>query len=152
MGGRTYDASPVDPEVHEELLTPPDDQEIEFFSVTYERGGCSSRNGSFARRPGRQYGLVMAGALEVTIGFEQHRLGPGDSIAFDSTTPHHIANGGDEPARALWIRVCAREERLAYAQEVATLRRDAAGLSGGKRETTKLLRRLGAAPRSPSER
>ena len=37
------------------------------------------------RHMGREYGLVLSGRLRVTIGFdEEHELGPGDSIAFES--------------------------------------------------------------------
>jgi quercetin dioxygenase-like cupin family protein len=41
--------------------------------------------------------------LGVTLGFEQHTLGPGDSISFDSTIPHRLHNDGDEVVTAVWI-------------------------------------------------
>jgi mannose-6-phosphate isomerase-like protein (cupin superfamily) len=55
---------------------------------------------------GREYGLVLSGRLRVTIGFdEEHELGPGDSIAFDSTCPHRLENAGDVPVEAIWFVV-----------------------------------------------
>jgi len=35
-------------------------------------------------------------------------LGPGDSIAFDSTTPHRLINIGDEPVHAIWLGIGRR--------------------------------------------
>jgi len=35
-------------------------------------------------------------------------LGPGDSIAFDSITPHRFFNEGDVPVHAIWF-VTGRE-------------------------------------------
>jgi hypothetical protein len=46
---------------------------------------------------------VLEGRLEVRIGFEEHVLEPGDSISFDSTIPHRLANVGDVPVRAIWF-------------------------------------------------
>jgi quercetin dioxygenase-like cupin family protein len=55
------------------------------------------------RHTGREYGLLLGGHLEITVGFETSELGPGDSISFDSTVPHRLANAGDEPVRAVWV-------------------------------------------------
>ena len=44
------------------------------------------------RHGGREYGHVLSGRLEVQIGFETYSVGPGDSIHFDSTTPHRLSN------------------------------------------------------------
>jgi quercetin dioxygenase-like cupin family protein len=48
---------------------------------------------------------VLSGTLGVTIGFDTHVLGPGDSISFDSTTPHRLATIGDEEVHAIWFVV-----------------------------------------------
>jgi quercetin dioxygenase-like cupin family protein len=60
------------------------------------------------RHSGREYGYVLSGRLHVTIGFETHELGPGDSISFDSTMPHRLFNSDDEPAEAIWFVVGRR--------------------------------------------
>jgi transcriptional regulator with XRE-family HTH domain len=86
-----------------ERLTADLDPEVEFLLVTYDVGGASSPVGQLMRHTGREYGLLLSGRLEITVGFETSELGPGDSISFDSTVPHRLANAGDEPVRAVWV-------------------------------------------------
>jgi transcriptional regulator with XRE-family HTH domain len=89
-----------------ERLTPTPEQDADFLYVVYEVGGASSRSGTHMRHSGREYGLVLSGHLRVTIGFDEvHELGPGDSIAFESSRPHRLENQGDEPAEAVWFVV-----------------------------------------------
>ena len=90
-----------------ERLTPTAEPDADFLHVVYEVGGASSRPGTHMRHMGREYGLVLSGRLRVTIGFddEQHELGPGDSIAFESSRPHRLENAGDEPVEAIWFVV-----------------------------------------------
>ena len=57
------------------------------------------------RHHGREYGYVVSGTLGLQIGFQEHELHPGDSIAFDSTTPHRLFNKGDVPVHAVWFVV-----------------------------------------------
>ena len=45
---------------------------------------------------------MLSGQLGITIGFEDHVLAPGDSVSFDSTTPHRLHNDGREPVTAVW--------------------------------------------------
>ena len=88
-----------------ERLTPTAEPDADFLYVVYEVGGASSRPGTHMRHMGREYGLVLSGRLQVTIGFdeEQYELGPGDSIAFESSRPHRLENAGDEPVEAIWF-------------------------------------------------
>jgi transcriptional regulator with XRE-family HTH domain len=79
--------------------------EVDFLYVTYEVGGASSTDGTLMRHPGREYGYVVSGHLGVQIRFQNYALGPGDSIAFDSTQPHRLWNSGDRPVHALWYVV-----------------------------------------------
>ena len=89
-----------------ERLTPTAEQDADFLYVVYEVGGASSREGTHMRHMGREYGLVLSGRLRVTIGFDdEHELGPGDSIAFESSRPHRLENAGDEPVEAIWFVV-----------------------------------------------
>ena len=89
-----------------ERLTPTAEQDADFLYVVYEVGGASSREGTHMRHMGREYGLVLSGRLRVTIGFdEEHELGPGDSIAFESSRPHRLENAGAEPVEAVWFVV-----------------------------------------------
>jgi transcriptional regulator with XRE-family HTH domain len=78
---------------------------IDFLEAIYEVGGASTGDRSLIRHDGREYGYVISGRLGVQIGFQQHELDPGDSIAFDSTTPHRLFNMGEEPVHAIWFVV-----------------------------------------------
>jgi len=88
-----------------ERLTPSSDPNIDFLFVDYEPGGASCDPGVLMRHAGREYGYVLSGTLEVTVEFETYRLGPGDSICFDSTSPHRLATVGEEPVHAIWFVV-----------------------------------------------
>lgn len=88
-----------------ERLTPAPDGVADFLYVEYEPGGSSSRGDGFIRHSGREYGLILSGTLEVTVGFDTYQLGPGDSICFDSTTPHRLRNLGPDPVRGVWLVV-----------------------------------------------
>jgi transcriptional regulator with XRE-family HTH domain len=91
-----------------ERMTASADPDVDFIWVVYDVGGSSSPDDGFIRHAGREYGLVLSGLLEVTVGFESTVLGPGDSISFDSTTPHRLRNAGDEPVTGVWVVVGRR--------------------------------------------
>ena len=76
---------------------------IDFLYVTYEVGGASSPEHEFQRHGGHEWGFVLSGRLGVTIGFEEHELGPGDSISIDSTMPHRLYNRGTVPVHGIWF-------------------------------------------------
>lgn len=82
-----------------------DEEDVDFLYVVYDVGGSSSANAALMRHPGREYGYVISGRLGVQLGFERHELGPGDTIAFDSTLPHRLWNLGQEPVRGIWFVV-----------------------------------------------
>lgn len=86
-----------------ERLTPVSDPDLEFLHVTYEVGGASSPEHEFQRHGGREWGYVLSGHLNVTIGFDEFDLGPGDSITIPSTVPHRLVNRGTEPVHAIWF-------------------------------------------------
>jgi transcriptional regulator with XRE-family HTH domain/quercetin dioxygenase-like cupin family protein len=88
-----------------ERLTPRPDAEADFLYVTYDVGGASAECNRFIRHSGREYGLLLSGHLQLTVGFDEYELGPGDSICFDSTVPHRLRNVCDEPARGVWFVV-----------------------------------------------
>jgi transcriptional regulator with XRE-family HTH domain len=86
-----------------ERLTPHSDPEVEFISVVYPVGGESCPADALVRHGGREYGYVQSGMLGVRVGFEEYELGPGVSIAFDSSSPHRLWTIGDEPVHAIWV-------------------------------------------------
>jgi transcriptional regulator with XRE-family HTH domain len=75
---------------------------VEFLHVQYQPGGSSTGDGTFMRHAGQEFGYVLSGRLTISVGFDTHRLGPGDSISFPATTPHRLGNDGPEPATAIW--------------------------------------------------
>ena len=95
----------LDSGVRWERLTRSHDPSVDFLYVVYEPGGASCDPDALMRHSGREYGHVLSGTLGVTIGFDTHVLGPGDSISFDSTTPHRLATIGDEEVHAIWFVV-----------------------------------------------
>ncbi len=88
-----------------ERLTSHEHEDVDFMHVIYDVGGSSAPDERMMRHAGREYGFVVSGTLGVKLGFEQHELGPGDSIAFDSTVPHRLWNMGDEPVHGVWFVV-----------------------------------------------
>jgi transcriptional regulator with XRE-family HTH domain len=86
-----------------ERLTPEADPEADFLYVVYEVDGSSCVGDRFIRHAGREYGLVLSGTLEVTVGFDTYELGPGDSICFDSTVPHCLRTVGNKPVHGVWF-------------------------------------------------
>jgi transcriptional regulator with XRE-family HTH domain len=92
-----------------ERLTSHRHEDVDFLHVVYDVGGASAAEGSMMRHAGREYGFVVSGVLGVQLEFERHEVRAGDSIAFDSTTPHRLWNAGDEPVHGIWF-VVGREE------------------------------------------
>jgi transcriptional regulator with XRE-family HTH domain len=95
----------LDSGVRWEELAADREEGVDFLEAIYEVGGASTPDRSLMRHHGREYGYVVSGTLGIQIGFQEHTLEPGDSIAFDSTTPHRLFNKGDEPVHAIWFVV-----------------------------------------------
>jgi transcriptional regulator with XRE-family HTH domain len=91
-----------------ERLTPHSDREVEFLYVTYPVGAASCPEDALVTHGGKEYGYVSSGTLGVRVGFEEYQLGPGGSIAFDSSSPHRLWAIGAEPVQAIWV-VIGRE-------------------------------------------
>ena len=88
-----------------ERLTPGADAMTDFLEVIYSPGGHSTDERRPLRHDGHEYGLVISGTLQANVGFESYELGPGDSIAFDSSTPHEYLNKTGDVVRAIWVVV-----------------------------------------------
>jgi uncharacterized cupin superfamily protein len=86
-----------------ERLTTESLRNVDFLFVTYEVDGASSPADAFQRHTGQEFGYVLSGTLRLNIGFDEHVLGPGDAISFDSSTPHRLSNAGDVPVTAVWF-------------------------------------------------
>jgi mannose-6-phosphate isomerase-like protein (cupin superfamily) len=81
------------------------DMDIEYLYAIYEVGGESSPADALVRHNGREFGVVLEGRLNVTVGFDEHVLDAGDSISFDSSTPHRLHNESEEVVQAIWVVV-----------------------------------------------
>jgi transcriptional regulator with XRE-family HTH domain len=88
-----------------ESLTVARSDKADFMFVRYDVGGSSTMEGRLIRHAGNEYGFVLSGTLEVTLGFETYRLSAGDSISFDSSRPHRLANVGNIPVEAIWVNI-----------------------------------------------
>jgi transcriptional regulator with XRE-family HTH domain len=95
----------LDSGVRWERLTSHQHEHVDFLHVVYDVGGSSASDTKMMRHPGREYGVVLEGQLGVQLGFDEYSLGPGDSIAFDSTQPHRLWNLGDVPVNGIWFVV-----------------------------------------------
>lgn len=84
-----------------ERLTPSEEKDVQFLEIHYRPGTTSGE--TMSQHSGREFGLIIAGALTLEVGFERYILKPGDSIIFDSTTPHRLSNQGTETMRAIWV-------------------------------------------------
>jgi transcriptional regulator with XRE-family HTH domain/mannose-6-phosphate isomerase-like protein (cupin superfamily) len=89
-----------------ERLTADHDPGVEFLYCTYPIGGESCPPDDLMSHSGKEYGIVLSGKCGATVGDKHYELDPGDSIAFDSRTPHRIWNRGDEePLVSIWTVV-----------------------------------------------
>ncbi len=88
-----------------ESLTTARSDKTDFMFVRYDVGGSSTNEGRLIRHIGTEYGFVLSGTLEITLGFETYRLEAGDSISFDSSRPHRLANVGAVPVEAIWVNI-----------------------------------------------
>ena len=88
-----------------ERLTPAADDLTDFLEVIYSPGGHSTDERRPLRHEGREYGLILSGTLRANVGFETYELNAGDSIVFDSSTPHEYWNTTDDHVHAIWVVV-----------------------------------------------
>lgn len=87
-----------------------DDPLVDFLHVEYAPGSASCPPDDMVRHGGREYGVIISGRLQVQVGHETYFLEPGDSIHFDSTTPHRLSNTHDQPCTAVWFVLARRDD------------------------------------------
>lgn len=84
-----------------ERLTIAEEENVQFLEILYRAGASSGT--AMSHHSGREFGIVLSGELKLELGFEQYLLKAGDSILFDSGTPHRLSNEGSEDVRAIWV-------------------------------------------------
>src|SRR5262249_38250180 len=82
-------------------LTALAEKDTEFLEINYPPGAASGVN--MSHHGGREFGFILEGELTVELGFESYALEAGDSIIFESTTPHRLSNRGPNLVRAIWV-------------------------------------------------
>jgi mannose-6-phosphate isomerase-like protein (cupin superfamily) len=87
--------------IHYELLTRDlSTRKVEFLRVTIPTGKSSGPK--MLVHEGEEYGLILKGRMELTVGDEKFILLAGDSVSFQSTVPHSVANAGKTEIEAIW--------------------------------------------------
>ncbi len=76
--------------------------DVDFIEIIYPAGSSSTNDQKMMRHAGQEYGYLLEGELEVTVGFEVFTVGPGDALSFDSSVPHLLRNRTDTDARGIW--------------------------------------------------
>jgi uncharacterized cupin superfamily protein len=90
-------------------LTTEPDHNVDFLYLRYPPGSESTPPHSLMRHNGTEYGYVLSGRLQVSLGFDNYLLEPGDSISFDCTPALRVHTGkGDETVEAVWFVVGRR--------------------------------------------
>jgi DNA-binding XRE family transcriptional regulator/mannose-6-phosphate isomerase-like protein (cupin superfamily) len=77
--------------------------DLDFMCIIYPPHSTSTSGSRMLQHSGSEFGYMVEGELEVTVGFEVVVLRAGDAIGFDSSTPHLLTNRSDVPARGIWV-------------------------------------------------
>lgn len=77
--------------------------ELDFMCIVYPPHSTSTNDKRMLQHAGSEFGYLLEGELEVTVGFDVVELRAGDAIGFDSATPHLLTNKSDRPARGIWF-------------------------------------------------
>jgi transcriptional regulator with XRE-family HTH domain len=86
-----------------ERLAATPERDVNFMKITYAPGAAGNTDGSLIAHDGYEYGYVLSGVVEVTVGNEVFVLREGESLGFDSTIPHILRNIGDTDFHGLWF-------------------------------------------------
>jgi transcriptional regulator with XRE-family HTH domain len=76
---------------------------LDFMCIFYPPHSTSTNDKRMLQHSGSEFGYLLEGELEVTVGFDVVVLRAGDAIGFDSSTPHLLVNKSDVPARGIWF-------------------------------------------------
>lgn len=76
---------------------------LEMVVNQYEPGSTSGSEAT--HHTGFEFGLIIAGELEIEVDGMTHVLRKGDAISYSSTRPHRFINSSDVPARTVWINL-----------------------------------------------
>jgi transcriptional regulator with XRE-family HTH domain len=86
-----------------ERLAATPERDVNFMKITYSPGAGSSQGDERQVHDGYEYGYVLRGILQVTVGNEVFVLREGESLGFDSSIPHSLHNIGDTDFQGIWF-------------------------------------------------
>jgi transcriptional regulator with XRE-family HTH domain len=84
------------------LLTPKPFHSLEVVVARFEPGG-STGDEPYTHGASEELLIVVAGRVQVQLGTEVYEVAAGDSVHYESSTPHRVANVGDEVAEVLFV-------------------------------------------------
>ncbi|MDI5936180.1 cupin domain-containing protein [Halomonas sp. M4R5S39] len=82
------------------------DRALSFMIETYPAGADTGRE--MITHQGEEAGVVLEGEIEITIGADTRRLGPGEAYYFETNVPHRFRNPGEAPCRLVSCATPAR--------------------------------------------
>jgi transcriptional regulator with XRE-family HTH domain len=83
------------------LLTPDLRRQLEVTLNVYQPGDESGAEGMI--HAGEEFGLILEGCLEVTVGGHIFRLEEGDTVTYPSHIPHRTRALGEGVTRTVWV-------------------------------------------------
>jgi transcriptional regulator with XRE-family HTH domain len=84
------------------LLTPKPFHSLEVVVARFEAGG-STGDEPYTHGDSEELLVVVEGRVHVQLGDDVHEVAAGDSVHYESSTPHRVANAGDGPAEVLFV-------------------------------------------------
>lgn len=76
--------------------------DLDFIEIIYPPRSSSTTDDRMLQHAGAEFGYLLEGELQVTVGFDTFTLRPGEALGFDSSQPHLFRNLRDTPARGIW--------------------------------------------------
>jgi len=76
---------------------------LDFIEIIYPPHSTSTNDNRMLRHAGSEFGYLIEGELEITVGFEVFTLHAGEAVGFDSSMPHLLSNRTDVAARGIWF-------------------------------------------------
>jgi len=86
-----------------ERLAATPERDVNFMKITYAPGAGSGEATKRQAHEGYEYGYVLSGTLQVTVGNEVFVLHEGESLGFDSSIPHFLRNIGSSDFQGIWF-------------------------------------------------
>ena len=84
------------------MLTPGPLENLQVIVGEFERGG-STGDEPYTHGDSEELLVVLSGIVHVQLDTQIFELHEGDSIDYRSSTPHRLANAGEERAEVMWI-------------------------------------------------